>query len=210
MSVDLWEQCLRALQQEFPSQQFNTWIRPLRAQDSAGTELLLLAPNRFVKDWVADKFLARIQQAVCEATGDMSIEVRLDVAGQVGAAMPRTRTAPGRMRSPRPAPEPMTPISSPAPVSAPASRPAPIYEPVTEPEPAPAAPPTRIEPAVSEPLVEPVVEPTPQMGFFDQLEQPEAAGSIHTMGGGRRVEVETEKEKTTKSGPSKRKTENIN
>lgn len=188
MSVDLWEQCLRALQQEFPSQQFNTWIRPLRAQDSADTELLLLAPNRFVKDWVADKFLARIQQAVCEATGDMSIEVRLDVAGQVGATMPRTRTAPGRMRSARPAPEPMAPISSPASVPAPAPRPAPVYEPVTEP--APAAPPTRIEPAASEPLVEPVVEPTPQMGFFDQLEQPDAVGNIQTMGGGRRVEVE--------------------
>src|SRR5690554_1116498 len=127
MSVDLWEQCLRALQQEFPSQQFNTWIRPLRAQDSADNELLLLAPNRFVKDWVADKFLARIQQAVCEAIGDMNIEVRLDVAGQTGATMPRTRTAPGRMRASRQATERMMPPSQP--VYSPAPAPAPAYEP---------------------------------------------------------------------------------
>ncbi len=180
MSVDLWEQCLRALQQEFPSQQFNTWIRPLRAQDSADSELLLLAPNRFVKDWVADKFLARIQQAVCEATGDMSIEVRLDVAGQVGASMPRTRTAPARMRARRPAPEPMAPVTPPPPAPVPPPEPAPLVEP----EPAPAAAPIM---AAAEP--EPVVEPTPQMGFFDQLEQPEPVNNLQSLGG-RRVDVE--------------------
>jgi chromosomal replication initiator protein len=197
MSVDLWEQCLRALQQEFPSQQFNTWIRPLRAQDSADNELLLLAPNRFVKDWVADKFLARIQQAVCEAIGDMSIEVRLDVAGQAGAAMPRTRTAPGRMRTSRQATErmmpPSQPVYSPAPAPAPAYEPA--YEPVArapqvEPVPQPAVAPGRVHAEAPEPQPEPPVEPTPQMGFFDQLDQPEPINSLSGMGGGRRVEVE--------------------
>lgn len=197
MSVDLWEQCLRALQQEFPSQQFNTWIRPLRAQDSADNELLLLAPNRFVKDWVADKFLARIQQAVCEAIGDMSIEVRLDVAGQAGAAMPRTRTAPGRMRTSRQTTErmmpPSQPVYSPAPAPAPAYEPA--YEPVArapqvEPVPQPAVAPARVHAEAPEPQPEPPVEPTPQMGFFDQLDQPEPINSLSGMGGGRRVEVE--------------------
>jgi chromosomal replication initiator protein len=197
MSVDLWEQCLRALQQEFPSQQFNTWIRPLRAQDSADNELLLLAPNRFVKDWVADKFLARIQQAVCEAIGDMSIEVRLDVAGQTGATMPRTRTAPGRMRASRQATErmmpPSQPVYSPAPAPAPAYEPA--YEPVArapqvEPVPQPAMAPARVHAEAPEPQPEPPVEPTPQMGFFDQLDQPEPINSLSGMGGGRRVEVE--------------------
>ena len=197
MSVDLWEQCLRALQQEFPSQQFNTWIRPLRAQDSADNELLLLAPNRFVKDWVADKFLARIQQAVCEAIGDMSIEVRLDVAGQAGAAMPRTRTAPGRMRTSRQTTERMMPPSQPVYTPAPAPAPAyePAYEPVArapqvEPFPQPAVAPARVHAEAPEPQPEPPVEPTPQMGFFDQLDQPEPINSLSGMGGGRRVEVE--------------------
>ncbi|MBA4502920.1 chromosomal replication initiator protein DnaA [Marinobacterium marinum] len=197
MSVDLWEQCLRALQQEFPSQQFNTWIRPLRAQESASNELLLLAPNRFVRDWVADKFLARIQQAVCEAIGDMSIEVRLDVAGQAGAAsVPRNRTAPGRMRSQRPSPERMVPASQPAyiPPEPPPMTPAPA------PAPAPAQAGRAFEPeavvdrastrgSMPEPDVEPMVEPTPQMGFFDQLEQPEPMGGLSSIGG-RRVDVE--------------------
>ncbi|MCR6653150.1 MAG: chromosomal replication initiator protein DnaA [Cellvibrionaceae bacterium] len=62
----LWERCLLRLQGELPAQQFNTWIRPLRA-DLDGGCLRLSAPNRFVLDWVNDKFLHRIREIVAEA-----------------------------------------------------------------------------------------------------------------------------------------------
>ena len=63
MSIELWDRCLQSLQNEFPSQQYNTWIRPLQAEASE-TALILIAPNRFVRDWVNDKFLSRISQVV--------------------------------------------------------------------------------------------------------------------------------------------------
>ncbi len=63
MSVSLWEKCLSSLESEFPSQQFNTWIRPLQAEH-AGDKLILLAPNRFVLDWIAERFLMRIKELV--------------------------------------------------------------------------------------------------------------------------------------------------
>jgi len=47
----LWQQCLSQLENELPEQQFNTWIRPLHAIEKAES-LTLLAPNRFVLDWV--------------------------------------------------------------------------------------------------------------------------------------------------------------
>ena len=49
MSGDLWERCLPSLQSEFPAQQYNTWIRPLSADESQGSVVVLLAPNRFVE-----------------------------------------------------------------------------------------------------------------------------------------------------------------
>lgn len=55
----LWNQCLRVLQAELPEQQFNTWIRPLQAVDDGGV-LRLLAPNRFVVDWLEQHHLQRI------------------------------------------------------------------------------------------------------------------------------------------------------
>lgn len=63
MDVSLWEKCLDSLQDEFPSQQFNTWIRPLQAE-CVDNKLVLLAPNRFVLDWIIERFLSRIKELV--------------------------------------------------------------------------------------------------------------------------------------------------
>jgi len=61
----IWKLCAASLQDELPSQQFNTWIRPLQIDEAAGpNELRLLAPNRFICDWVSDKFLHRIRELV--------------------------------------------------------------------------------------------------------------------------------------------------
>ena len=61
MSESLWGKCLQRLEGELSPQQFNTWIRPLQAIDADGG-LRLLAPNRFVLDWVAERFLATIEE----------------------------------------------------------------------------------------------------------------------------------------------------
>ena len=58
-----WLSCLSRFEKELPAQQFNTWIRPLKldpAAPSAG-EVRLLAPNRFVLQWVKERFAPRIE-----------------------------------------------------------------------------------------------------------------------------------------------------
>lgn len=69
MSLSLWEKCLNSLESEFPSQQFNTWIRPLQAEFTNG-KLILFAPNRFVLDWIVERFLARINELVTQFSED--------------------------------------------------------------------------------------------------------------------------------------------
>ncbi len=69
MSTLIWDRCSDRLHQELPEQQFNTWIKPLRPQEGNG-ELRLLAPNRFVLDWVSEKFLPRIRSLAEENTGE--------------------------------------------------------------------------------------------------------------------------------------------
>jgi chromosomal replication initiator protein len=62
VSQTLWDECLVHLERELSPQQFNTWIRPLHAvSDDQG--LRLLAPNRFVKDWIDERFLNRISES---------------------------------------------------------------------------------------------------------------------------------------------------
>lgn len=85
----LWEQCLACLQSELSGSLFNIWIRPLKPQLRQGVnglELVLLAPNRFVADWIRQHHLKRIEEIVAEISGDgQAIRVLLEV-GDVKAS----------------------------------------------------------------------------------------------------------------------------
>lgn len=85
MSEGLWEKCLGCLQEEFPSQQFNTWIRPLQARYGQG-QLILFAPNRFVLDWIKEKFLDRIRQLVHKFSHPDLPEIHLEVGSAAAPA----------------------------------------------------------------------------------------------------------------------------
>lgn len=63
MTSPLWNLCVRQLESELSEQLLNTWIRPLQAQEQ-NQVLMLLAPNRFVLDWVNDHYFERIGQLV--------------------------------------------------------------------------------------------------------------------------------------------------
>ena len=51
----MWSNCLQRLEQELSDQQLNTWIRPLQVIEE-NDQIKLLAPNRFVQDWVKQNF----------------------------------------------------------------------------------------------------------------------------------------------------------
>lgn len=123
MSVTLWEKCLDCLQDEFPSQQFNTWIRPLQAEQ-IDSKLVLLAPNRFVLSWIAERFLDRIKELVSQFSDSSVLEVILDIGSskrldpvkieapssthhkpQASAAPPQVSAFSGSSRSKAPAQE---------------------------------------------------------------------------------------------------------
>ncbi|GGC90815.1 chromosomal replication initiator protein DnaA [Vreelandella lutescens] len=86
MSLALWQQCLDYLQDELNSQQFNTWIRPLQAEEGDTNELRLLAPNRFVRDWVSDKYAKRISELMRELAPSKPPKVSLTVGSRRAAA----------------------------------------------------------------------------------------------------------------------------
>jgi chromosomal replication initiator protein len=58
--LSLWSQCVRSLEADLSEQQFNTWIRPLQPVED-GPLVRLLAPNRFVVDWVKGHCLEKIR-----------------------------------------------------------------------------------------------------------------------------------------------------
>jgi chromosomal replication initiator protein len=96
---EFWRRCLERLEQELTPQQFNTWIRPLTASEE-GSSLEVRAPNRFVLEWIRDKYGERINGLVNELSGGQLQEVVL----VIGTAT--TQPPPMPISRPASAPEP--------------------------------------------------------------------------------------------------------
>jgi chromosomal replication initiator protein len=80
----LWNRCLRVLESELPEQQFNTWVRPLQAIERDG-ELTLLAPNRYVIEWLDQNSLPRIKELIEAFTDGPAPALVLDVGTRAAA-----------------------------------------------------------------------------------------------------------------------------
>lgn len=76
MTSVLWESCLERLKENLSIQDFNTWIRPLQCEES-GDSLVLYGPNRFVVEWVREKYLHQFVQLVREELGQDSPRIEL-------------------------------------------------------------------------------------------------------------------------------------
>ena len=126
MSVELWQQCVDLLRDELPAQQFNTWIRPLQAE-ADGDELRVYAPNRFVLDWVNEKYLSRLHELLSERATDLVPVLSLLIGSKRTSASAHPSAAVARAQNP-------------APSAVPAERHQPS---ATESAPAPASPPPR-------------------------------------------------------------------
>ncbi|RYV03634.1 chromosomal replication initiator protein DnaA [Shewanella sp. OPT22] len=93
MAVSLWQQCIGRLQDELSAQQFSMWIRPLQAEMD-GETLVLYAPNRFVLDWVRDKYINQINQFFIEQMGNDAPTLRFDIGSKPATKAPASPVTP--------------------------------------------------------------------------------------------------------------------
>lgn len=78
-----WLSCLDHFRKELNAQQFNTWIKPLQIDPSLNnnSEVVLIAPNRFVSQWVKDNFIVHIEE-MAQAYFSKKIQFNLKLADQ--------------------------------------------------------------------------------------------------------------------------------
>jgi chromosomal replication initiator protein len=114
-----WQKCVLCLKSELPAQQFNTWIRPIRAVAQEKT-LRLLAPNRFILDWVRDQYQGRIAEFLKSAAPELGLEFAIADPMQAGLGMlaedvltQQWREAPGGA-APRASQSPASPVPAPS------------------------------------------------------------------------------------------------
>ncbi len=87
MKFEIWDQCVSHLESSLSEQQFNTWILPLQVE-MHNNQLCLLAPNRFVMDWVKKNFLEQIRQIIGQLDDSKAIEVQIGIGSQNRANHP--------------------------------------------------------------------------------------------------------------------------
>jgi len=94
VSSSLWLQCMQQLQEELPATEFSMWVRPLQAELNDNT-LTLFAPNRFVMDWVRDRYLNSINRLLQEYCGNDIPSLRFEVGSRpVSAPKPAPKRTP--------------------------------------------------------------------------------------------------------------------
>ena len=105
---EFWSSCLNRFEQELPAQQFNTWIKGLRLEngEAGTTHFKLVAPNRFVMQWVRERYLAQIEALGLEFFS-APVNINLAVADVVVDAPPATENPAARSEG-----EPVAPVTS--------------------------------------------------------------------------------------------------
>jgi len=119
VSVELWQQCVELLREELPAQQFNTWIRPLQVE-AEGDELRVYAPNRFVLDWVNEKYLGRVLELLDEHGNGLAPSLSLLIGSKRSSAPRAAPNAPLAAAQVSQAQANAAPASVPAPAPTPA------------------------------------------------------------------------------------------
>jgi len=68
---EIWNKCCCELEKIMPSQQFSLWIRPLHLERDCNGGVIVYAPNRFVSDWVKDRYYDSIKSHLLKLIPDL-------------------------------------------------------------------------------------------------------------------------------------------
>lgn len=93
----VWHECIERLQQELSAEEVNTWIMPLHTH-LRGHSLRLLAPNRYVLDYVRANLFEQVERVILAAECGIR-QVILDI-GSYATEQPQPTECPARPPAP--------------------------------------------------------------------------------------------------------------
>jgi len=65
---EIWLEAQSNIEKVLTPQTFNTWIRPIKYLSSSNYLIELGVPNKFIQEWVVEKYMVMIQEAVSSIT----------------------------------------------------------------------------------------------------------------------------------------------
>ncbi len=91
----MWQEAQEQLCERLGQQNYETWIKPIRAREASGDEILLEVPNKFFRDWLAEHFLRSIHDTLSLAA---QREIKVSLAVNPALQMASATAAPAAKR----------------------------------------------------------------------------------------------------------------
>ena len=87
---NFWPVCLSRFEQELSTQQFNTWIKPLETEVDENA-IRVFAPNKFVQQWVKERFLSKIELIAAELLPKHTI-IEISISNKINSSATKDKS----------------------------------------------------------------------------------------------------------------------
>jgi len=80
--LHFWGECKKTLERDLPIEEYSTWIAPLTLEQNNGSTPLsysVLAPNKFISDWVEDNYGLTIKERISAITSNRDLNLNFEI-----------------------------------------------------------------------------------------------------------------------------------
>ena len=80
--LHFWGECKKTLERDLPVEEYSTWIAPLTLEQNNGSNPLsysVLAPNKFISDWVEDNYGSTIKERLSAITSNRDLNLNFEI-----------------------------------------------------------------------------------------------------------------------------------
>ena len=79
--LHFWGECKKTLEKDLTVEEYSTWIAPLLLEENNGSNPLsysVLAPNKFISDWVEDNYGSTIRERLSAITSNRELNLQFE------------------------------------------------------------------------------------------------------------------------------------
>jgi len=80
--LHFWGECKKTLERDLTVEEYSTWIAPLMLEENNGSNPLsysVLAPNKFISDWVEDNYGPTIKERLSAITSTRDLNLQFEI-----------------------------------------------------------------------------------------------------------------------------------
>ena len=80
--LHFWGECKKTLEKDLTVEEYSTWIAPLMLEENNGSNPLsysVLAPNKFIADWVEDNYGSTIKERLSAITSNRDLNLQFEI-----------------------------------------------------------------------------------------------------------------------------------